>query len=45
LVEFLPLGRIQFSTLLIGPTNPLRSSVLTPKPARTRFFPFCGVFR
>jgi hypothetical protein len=42
LVDFLPLGRIKFIVLLIGPTY-LRS-VQTPNQARTRFFNFCGAF-
>jgi hypothetical protein len=43
LVDFLPLGRIQFLFLLVGPTYPLRS-VQTTNQARTRFFRLCGVF-
>jgi hypothetical protein len=39
LVDFLPLGRIQFLVLLIGPTYLLRS-VQTPNQARTRIFRF-----
>jgi hypothetical protein len=36
LVDFLPLGRIQFLVLLIGPTYSLRS-VQTPNQARTQY--------
>jgi hypothetical protein len=42
-IDFLPLGYIQFLVLPIGPTYALHS-VQTPNQARTRFFRFCGVF-